>query len=513
MVVKILKSAKGFAGIGYNEGRVKEGEAKLLSALNFGAAKELFTSINDYRNYLESWSGRNHRIKKPQFHVVLSCKGRSMSGEQLQSVAAQWLKDMGYGEVPALIYLHSNTKNTHIHIVTTRVGKDGNKLPDSFEKEKAVRVMNRIMDENVVTIMRHAVAGALRFSYSSPKQFMMILESQGYKVYENKKDNQIVVSYSGERITISRELLEYCQKRYEREWEREEQKRLSAILIKYSMQMNKAQLTDYLKSKMGIQLVFFGKDDQPYGYAIVDFRNKRVIKGSDVLPLKSLLNNLDSGRRNYDEMIRGALSENPYLTVYSLNKILKKYGVLYRGGEIVRKNADECVAKVDVQVVNRLRENSRAYYYASKYNPQTIGEMSYVTRRFGVDGNTVRHYVTDSNSANLQYYTELLEQIAESEQPKEAARDLGIRFQKEDNEYLMIDDANECVVSVSRLGISEYTMESIFMEESYEDTPAMEYESAIGGGVGLVGSIAGLIQINYSGAGGERTPRKKKRRD
>lgn len=36
MIVKILSSSAGFAGVGYNEDKVEKGTAELLAAENFG---------------------------------------------------------------------------------------------------------------------------------------------------------------------------------------------------------------------------------------------------------------------------------------------------------------------------------------------------------------------------------------------------------------------------------------------------------------------------------------------
>ena len=46
-----------------------------------------------------------------------------------------------------------------------------------------------------------------------------------------------------------------------------------------------------MKDKFGINLVFHtGKGHtKPYGYTLIDYRNKRVLKGGEVMDLKELL--------------------------------------------------------------------------------------------------------------------------------------------------------------------------------------------------------------------------------
>lgn len=55
------------------------------------------------------------------------------------------------------------------------------------------------------------------------------------------------------------------------------------------MSTNKEELQKELKAKFGIDLVFFGKKDKPYGYMLVDHANKTVINGARVLAMDELL--------------------------------------------------------------------------------------------------------------------------------------------------------------------------------------------------------------------------------
>lgn len=52
---------------------------------------------------------------------------------------------------------------------------------------------------------------------------------------------------------------------------------------------NKEELQKELKGKFGIDIVFFGKKDAPYGYMVVDHHNKTVIHGARVLAVDELL--------------------------------------------------------------------------------------------------------------------------------------------------------------------------------------------------------------------------------
>ena len=81
------------------------------------------------QEFLINYSSQNDNIKKPQFHLAISCKKDEYDYDELVKIAHQYLKEMGYGEdgQPLLIYAHHDTSNHHIHIVTSRINPQGKK--------------------------------------------------------------------------------------------------------------------------------------------------------------------------------------------------------------------------------------------------------------------------------------------------------------------------------------------------------------------------------------------------
>lgn len=112
MIATILPSSTNFHAVGYNERKVAKGIAQLIEIKNLGALdrKGRHTS-EELVDYLQSYSDRNSRIKKTQFHVAISCKGHEMTEEQLLDFAHEYLKEMGYMEEgqPLLVYAHHDT--------------------------------------------------------------------------------------------------------------------------------------------------------------------------------------------------------------------------------------------------------------------------------------------------------------------------------------------------------------------------------------------------------------------
>ena len=92
-----------------------------------------------------------------------------------------------------------------------------------------------------------------------------------------------------------------------------------------------------MKKKFGISLVFFGKKDSPYGYAIVDHKNKTVFKGGEFISIRELLQFEDTPTRfaKIEQTIDELLSDNPHLTTADINRILyRQFGTRIHQGTI-----------------------------------------------------------------------------------------------------------------------------------------------------------------------------------
>ena len=111
---------------------------------------------------------------------------------------------------------------------------------------------------------------------------------------------------------------------------------LRAILQKYcNLSANKKELAAHMKKKLGISLVFVGKVDTPYGYILVDHKNKTVFKVGEFLSIKELLQFEDADTRfvKIEKTIDELLADNPKLTTLDINRILyRQFGTrIHRG--------------------------------------------------------------------------------------------------------------------------------------------------------------------------------------
>ena len=328
MIATILPSSTTFHAVDYNEHKVSEGVAELLEMKNFGFIGQVDSYTPDQlKQYLTKYTYRhNQRIKSPQFHLAISCRGDEYSYEQLLDIAHQYLKEMGYGEEgqPLLIYAHHDTDNHHLHIVTSRVAPDGHKIDDHHERVHSQEVINRIMGENQQQRASEAVKNAFDYKFATLNQFRAILESSGYECYE--KDGNLCIKRDGHVIdTLPLTTIQQHLQTFEPDERR--RKQLRAILLKYrDMTADKEELRQLMKQKFGVDLVFHGSKDKPYGYTVIDHQSKTVLKGGDVLKLKDLLQFQSKAERLHrmDEFIDAMLEDNPDLTTRELNRMLRR---------------------------------------------------------------------------------------------------------------------------------------------------------------------------------------------
>ena len=260
MIVKILTSSASFNGVNYNANKVDRNKGELMKVANFGPLQGLGTlRPQDYINYLKLLSAQNKRISKPQFHAVISAKGKAYDKVSLTAIAEDWLKEMGYGKQPYLIVYHKDTENNHVHMVTTRVQRDGKKISSAFEKVRAVQNLNKVLGYDF----------ALQYSFSTRAQFLTLLENEGFLgIDPNEK-------------LIQAKINQYVP----------DKNRAAAIKAILEKVKNDPHFQSVLKEQYHIDLVFHAAEGKkPYGYTLIDHDEKKVFKGREVYLLKELLN-------------------------------------------------------------------------------------------------------------------------------------------------------------------------------------------------------------------------------
>ncbi|PAW92292.1 hypothetical protein CKK33_01800 [Mucilaginibacter sp. MD40] len=141
MVAKI-KSGKSLIGaLNYNERKVSLGTARIIGAVRFSKDLDQL-NFHDKLFRLTDLAERNERTKTNTVHISLNFgNGESLTDELLLAVTADYMKGIGFENQPYLVYRHQDAGHPHIHIVTTNIKADGNRISLHYlgqnESEKA----------------------------------------------------------------------------------------------------------------------------------------------------------------------------------------------------------------------------------------------------------------------------------------------------------------------------------------------------------------------------------------
>jgi hypothetical protein len=177
--------------VDYNERKQQKENAKLIHFENFGHLQnKTVISRAEYKEYFTLYSQRNKRVKLPQFHGVISCKGTTFTVEQLKNYALEIMNRLGYEGNPILLYEHNDTANRHVHIVTSRINKQGKKINDSFEKKRANNILSEILHLNTQDRFARDLASCLLYKCSTEKQFLLLMELKGYRIKLNASEKR-----------------------------------------------------------------------------------------------------------------------------------------------------------------------------------------------------------------------------------------------------------------------------------------------------------------------------------
>ena len=516
-VIKILKSSSSFSGVGYNERRVKNGEAVLLEAANFNL---ICDDSKDYINELKSWSDKNKRVKNPQLHVVISLKGKIKDEKELLTIGREWLERMGYNENPYLIYLHNNTYNSHIHIVTTRIDKNGNKIDHNFERVRSNKILNELNGLNFSRETRRNIFTLLHYSFSTKNQFFELCRDNGYQIQDNS-DN-IVLKRSGVEVTLSSELINFCSHRYYRKINDSRKKELQAYIFKYARLLDKDEFVDIMKSQFGLSFKFYGKDNGLYGFSVIDYKNQCIYKGSEFFSVKKINELLFSDKNiadKYNFLVNDFLKIDRFASINKINELLNNYGVVTDGISYYDIINNGCLGSVANRISNRLSYNTRLENILCKFSPESELEYRYLSRLYNLKYKDMQDFSFNRNCRNVQYYRNLVDDIILSgEDLKLSLNNYGIQLILLNDDYLIIDLHNNIVLSSTSLGFSRNELVNTMNQTEYIDDRGYFYQDDdMSEDMDteytenqLFDSLVDLLSVNAAGGGSTSTRKRKK---
>lgn len=147
MVAKISKGSSLHGALSYNEEKVKEQQAKVLFSnrvmLNRDGSSNMYLTNLSFAPYLNA----NKNTEKPVLHISINPHPEDeVSDDMYSEIAQTYMRKMGYGEQPYIVYKHEDLDRKHIHIISVNVDETGKKIDDSnnfYQSKKITRELEK----------------------------------------------------------------------------------------------------------------------------------------------------------------------------------------------------------------------------------------------------------------------------------------------------------------------------------------------------------------------------------
>lgn len=147
MIAKIGHGVNIVGALSYNLQKVEQGNGQVLFAQkmreNTSGTFPMDSCLRSFEPYLYA----NRNTEKPALHISLNPDpADEVDNNRYIKMAEDYMKEMGYGEQPYIVFKHTDIERTHIHIVSTNVDRQGRKIPDTFEHRRSMQAC-RLLEE------------------------------------------------------------------------------------------------------------------------------------------------------------------------------------------------------------------------------------------------------------------------------------------------------------------------------------------------------------------------------
>lgn len=148
MIAKISNGTSMYGALAYNQDKVDEGQGRVLGTNIINQPLDGQFCINDCMKDFENWLPSHYRTENVVMHVSLNPHPDDrLTDQQLADIGEEYMRKLGYGSQPYIIFKHEDIDRHHIHIVSLRVDSDGKKIDDSYEHRRSKEITQQIERE------------------------------------------------------------------------------------------------------------------------------------------------------------------------------------------------------------------------------------------------------------------------------------------------------------------------------------------------------------------------------
>lgn len=434
MVAKVASGKHIRGALDYNENKVEQGKAILINAVNYPKdCREL--SAKEKLKRLTNQADLNERVEHKCVHISLNFEPTEhFTKERFNEIAEAYMEKMGFGDQPYLVYEHTDVAHSHLHIVTTSIRANGERIPLHNIGEKLSEPARKAIEtafnlipakskkpKNPETIKpadlqkafygksetKATISNIVRsvfkdYKYTSFAEFNTILEQfnikadrgdPGTSMYEKEGLNYWITDPKGNKLGVSIKAssiyesptLKQLKKRFEKnERSRERYKARVCRMIDDILAegVDKENFKNAL-CQSGINAVFRTNDaGQTYGITFIDHETCCVFNGSDLgksYSARNILPKLNAtADQNNAQQIRAVIGQTNYedglktiLANWARNQIGVKAEVMDDGTRLYFASG------LNGKSTERLLFTSRLshYFYVNDFSPERANNL------------------------------------------------------------------------------------------------------------------------------------------
>lgn len=145
MIAKIGRSENLYGALAYNQLKVEKESGQILFTNKIIETATGHYSVAELTQSFEPYLIANRNTEKHTLHISLNPDPKDeVSDEKFREMAEEYMREMGYGEQPFIVFKHTDIDRTHIHIVSVCVDEEGKKISDKFEKRRSMNVCREL---------------------------------------------------------------------------------------------------------------------------------------------------------------------------------------------------------------------------------------------------------------------------------------------------------------------------------------------------------------------------------
>ena len=145
MIAKIGRSGNLHGALSYNHLKVVNENGKILFTNKMIETPHGLYSVAQLAQSFAPYLISNRNTEKHTLHISLNPDPKDkVSDDKFREMAEQYMREMGYGEQPFIVFKHTDIDRIHIHIVSVCVDEEGKKISDKFEKMRSMKVCREL---------------------------------------------------------------------------------------------------------------------------------------------------------------------------------------------------------------------------------------------------------------------------------------------------------------------------------------------------------------------------------